>query len=82
MYTDRSAILSLVATGRLTPSEAERLLALARDREDAILLLALCLAFGSLLLPQMTSVVNAIGQTLGTLLPAIERTLLLLSRMA
>ena len=78
MQTDRSAILSLVASGRITPHEAERLLVLARDREDPVLLLALCMAFGALLLPQITNAATTIGQTLVNLAPAIERALLLI----
>jgi hypothetical protein len=82
MHTDRSAILSLVASGRITPREAERLLVVAHEGEDTILRLALCLAFVCLLLPQVTNVVTAIGQALVPLLPAIERALLSISGMA
>jgi hypothetical protein len=82
MHTDRNAILSLVASGRITAREAERLLATERDADDTILRLALCLAFGALLLPQVGNMVTAVGQALATLVPAIERALLLISRMA
>jgi hypothetical protein len=51
MNTDRQTILSLVAMGRITPREAERLLAVWPDGDDAILRLALCLAFAALALP-------------------------------
>jgi hypothetical protein len=38
MHTDRNAIFSLVASGRITPREAERLLAVSRDGEDSVML--------------------------------------------
>ena len=82
MDTECSAILSLVANGRVTPREAERLLAAWRDGEDTILRLALCLAFVALLLPDVANAVTAIGQTFAALLPAVERAVVLMSRMA
>jgi hypothetical protein len=82
MHTDRSAILSLVASGRITPREAERLLAVSRDGDDTILRLALCLAFVALMLPQVGIAVAAIGQALATLLPVIERALCLIGVLA
>ena len=41
---DRRAIFSLIAMGRITPAQAERLLAVANERTEAILALALCVA--------------------------------------
>jgi hypothetical protein len=82
MHTDRSAILSLVALGRITPREAERLLAVWRDGDETILLVALCLAFAALVLPSVGNAVTAFAQALATLLPAIERAVLLMGGMA
>jgi hypothetical protein len=82
MHPDRSAILSLVALGRITPREAERLLVVWRDGDETILLVALCLAFSALVLPYVGDAVSAFGQALATLLPAIERALLLMGGMA
>jgi len=82
MNTDRSAILSLVAMGRISPREAERLLAVSWDADDSILRLALCLAFVWLVLPQVGTVANSVGRTLPALLPAIERVILALGGMA
>jgi hypothetical protein len=82
MDTEHSAVLSLVASGRITPREAERLLAAWRDGEDTILRLALCLAFVALLLPDVGNTVTAIGQAFAMLLPALERAVVLMSRMA
>jgi len=45
MNTDRRAILSLVATGRITATEAERLLAAWNDSRETAWILALGLAF-------------------------------------
>ena len=78
MHTDRSAILSLVAIGRITPREAERLLAVWPDGDEAVLQLALCLAFLGLVLPSVRNVTIAVGQAMVVLLPAIERTLFLI----
>ena len=40
MNTDRRAILSLIAMGRITPAQAERLLVVWNDRSDAVWALA------------------------------------------
>jgi hypothetical protein len=45
MNKDRRAILSLVATGHITASEAERLLVAWDDSRETVWILALCLAF-------------------------------------
>jgi len=45
MNTDRRAILSLVATGRITASEAERLLVAWNDSRETVWILALSLTF-------------------------------------
>jgi hypothetical protein len=45
MNTDRRAILSLVAMGRITAAEAERLLAAWNDSRETAWILALSLAF-------------------------------------
>lgn len=81
MHSDRNAILSLVASGRITAREAERVLAVSRDGEDSVLTLALCLAFAAMLLPQLANLATVMGQTLAALSPAVERLLLLLGRM-
>ncbi|HVZ82651.1 MAG TPA: hypothetical protein VG893_03170 [Terracidiphilus sp.] len=53
MSRERRAILSLVAAGRITPREAERLMMLADDGDDALLRMAVALAALWLALPQM-----------------------------
>jgi len=82
MHSDRSAILSLIALGRITPREAERLLAIWRDGDETILRLALCLAFAGLALPYVGNAATAIGHAVVVLLPAIEHVLFSFGRMA
>jgi hypothetical protein len=74
MNTDRRAILSLVAMGRITPREAERLLAVWPDGEEAILRLALCLAFAALALPGLKEMFTEITHVLVALMPALLAT--------
>ncbi len=45
MNTDRRAILSLIAAGRITAAEAERLLAAWNEGRETVWILAFCLAF-------------------------------------
>ncbi len=45
MNTDRRVILSLVAMGRITPTEAERLLAAWNESRETAWIVGLCLAF-------------------------------------
>ena len=71
MNTDRRAILSLVAMGRITPREAERLLAVWPDGEEAILRLALCLAFAALALPGLKEMFAEITHVLVALMPGL-----------
>lgn len=44
MHTDRRTILSLIAAGRITPADAERLLVLSNERAETIWTLAACIA--------------------------------------
>ena len=48
MSTDRRAILSLVAMGRITAAEAERLLAAWNESRETAWIVGLCLAFACL----------------------------------
>jgi hypothetical protein len=48
MNRDRQTILSLVAMGRITAAEAERLLAAWSESRDTAWIVALCLAFACL----------------------------------
>lgn len=72
MNNDRRAILSLVAMGRITPRDAERLLAVWPDSEDALVRLALCLAFGWLVLSQLGGVLAAVTRTFLAFAPGVH----------
>ncbi len=48
MNTDRRTILSLVAMGRITAAEAERLLAVWNESRETTWIVGLCLAFACL----------------------------------
>lgn len=48
MNTDRRAILSLIAMGRITAAEAERLLAVWNETCETIWIVGFCLAFACL----------------------------------
>ena len=71
MNTDRRAILSLVAVGRITPREAERLLAVWPDGDETILRLALCLAFAALAMPGLKEMLAEITHVLVALMPGL-----------
>jgi fumarate reductase subunit D len=53
MNTDRRAILSLIAMGRITPREAERLLAILSDWDDAIVRVAVVCAVAWMVVPHV-----------------------------
>lgn len=53
MSIDRRAILCMVAAGRMTAAEADRLLSVWTDKDEAILRFAVCAAVAWLVLPEM-----------------------------
>jgi hypothetical protein len=75
MNTDRRAILSLVAMGRITPREAERLLAVWPDGEDAVARLAVSLAFAWLLLSHLGDWITGITHALAAIVPITHHAL-------
>jgi hypothetical protein len=71
MNSDRRAILALVAMGRITPGQAERLIAAWNDSRETAWILAACLAFAVLaqlhlheLVPGLMHFFEAIHRTL------------------
>jgi hypothetical protein len=73
MQTDRRTILSLVASGRITSTEAERLLVLSNERTETIWTLAACLVAALLLTSPSDHLLAGIFQVikeLPTALPA------------
>ena len=57
MNSDRRAILALVAMGRITPGQAERLLAAWNESRETAWILATCLAFVVLAQPHLHGLV-------------------------
>ncbi|HEX4285059.1 MAG TPA: hypothetical protein VHZ28_08190 [Terracidiphilus sp.] len=80
MNTDRHAILSLVAMGRITPHEAERLLAVWPDGEETLVRLAFYLAFAWLVLSHLGDVFAVWTQTLLVLVPGAHHTVALVTQ--
>jgi len=75
MNNDRRAILSLVAMGRITPREAERLLAVWPDSEEVLAPLAVSFAFAWLLLSHLSDWIVGIARTLATIAPLAHHAL-------
>jgi hypothetical protein len=68
MNSDRCTILSLVAMGRITPREAERLLTVWPDEDEFILKVAVSTAIAGTALPQIREFLSAFQHTATTLL--------------
>jgi hypothetical protein len=75
MNTDRRAILSLVASGRITASEAERLLAAWNDSRETAWILALSLAFALLAQIHLREVLPILMHLLNAQIPALAEAL-------
>jgi hypothetical protein len=73
MQTDRRTILSLVATGRITSTEAERLLVLSNERAETIWTLAVCFAAVLLLKSPSDQLLSGIFDMFRVLPAAIPR---------
>jgi len=71
MNIERQTILLLVARGHITPREAERLLAVWPEGDQAILRLALCFAFAALALPGLKEVLTEFMHVLVALVPTL-----------
>jgi hypothetical protein len=70
MNSERRTILSLVATGRITARQAERLLAVCPDEDDFILRVAVCSAVLWTLLPHFRELLDGCARCLGSLFPS------------
>ncbi len=64
MNTDRRAILSLIAMGRITPREAERLLVVSSGRDEATVRLVLLLAALWFLVPHAPQVITGLSHAM------------------
>jgi len=69
LNTDRRTILSLIALGRITPREAERLLALGPDPDEGLVKLGIVLAVALLALPQLHQIVTGLVHAVEWLRP-------------
>ncbi len=74
MNTDRRAILSLVAMGRITAAEAERLLAAWNESRETAWILALSLAFALLAQIHLREVLPILMRLFNAQVPALAET--------
>lgn len=74
MNSDLRAILALIAVGRISPREAERLLALLPNEDDVILRAAVCLAVVWLLLPHLRGFLAGVNHVFVSWFPGIALT--------
>lgn len=75
MNTDRRTILSLVATGRITVGEAERLLAAWSDTRETTWILLICLAFAYLAQVHLRELLVGLAQIIDAQLPQLAAAL-------
>jgi len=68
---DRRAILSLIAMGRITPREAERLLAVPEEGDDAILKFAVVFAIAWIVLPPVHELVMGVVHAVSMVAPRV-----------
>jgi hypothetical protein len=68
---NRRAILSLIAMGRITPREAERLLAVSSDCDEIVVAGALLLVIAWILFPPAHAIVAGVSQMFDTLAPSV-----------
>lgn len=85
MLNSRHAILQLIANGRITPSEAERLLIAWNEGREVLWALAVCLAVSVLAQLHSRELLPGLAHIAHSLLPgssfALHRTLLLLNHL-
>ena len=71
MNTDRRAILSLIAMGRITPREAERLLAMSSDWDDSIVRVAVVCAVAWMVVPNVHHMLMGMSQAFDVVGPRL-----------
>ena len=71
MNTDRRAILSLIAMGRITPREAERLLAILSDWDDAIARVGVVIAVAWMVVPHVHEILVVWSQAFDVVGPRL-----------
>lgn len=75
MNTDRRAILALIAMGRITPAEAERLLAAWNESRETALILAGSIGFALLAELRLHELVPMLNHLISTQIPVLARVL-------
>jgi hypothetical protein len=73
MNSDRRAILALIAMGRITPGQAERLIAAWNEGRETAWILAACLAFAVLAQPHLHELVPSLIRFFNTQVPAVAQ---------
>jgi hypothetical protein len=71
MNTDRRAILSLIAMGRITPREAERLLAILSDWDDVVVRVAVVSAVAWMVIPHVHHMLMGMSHAFDVLGPKL-----------
>lgn len=71
MRGDRGSIWNLLALGRITPREAERLLALTTDEDDVALRLAVCVAVAWIVAPHLGDVAQGLARVTEMIVPQV-----------
>jgi hypothetical protein len=71
MNRERHTILALIATGRITPAQAERLLGTLNEARETAWILALCLGYAALVQLRLHDWVPGILHFFNTQIPAM-----------
>jgi hypothetical protein len=75
MNSDRRTILALVALGRITPSQAERLIAAWNDSRETLWILAISLAFAALAQLNLHELATVLAHFFNAQVPALAETM-------
>lgn len=75
MNTDRRIILSLIAMGRITAAEAERLLAVSNESRETAWIVGLCLAFACVAQLHLRELLPILMHVCSAQIPALAETM-------
>jgi hypothetical protein len=71
MNSDRRTILTLIAAGRLTPAQAERLLAVVNESRETAWMVALCVAVACIAQLHLHEVLPGLAHFFNVQVPAL-----------